>query len=211
MKFGPNMSPLKKQGLIDRITAKINDTPRVKRAGGNPGTRDTREIVNTICTFDIEATNDSAVGAAYMYIWKLYICGEIISGRTWEDYCELMDEISMELAGEDARMIIFVHNLSYEFQFLKSIFDFLPENVMYVKSRKILKATWRNIEYRCSYLLSNMSLEEFTRQYKVEHAKLSGDDYNYDVVRYPWTPLTADEENYGDHDVLGLAEAIDRH
>lgn len=209
MKFGPNMSPLKKQAMIDRITVKINDTPRVKRAGGNSGTRDTREIVNTICTFDIEATNDSAIAAAYMYVWKLYICGEIISGRTWEDYRELMDEISMELAGEDARMIIFVHNLSYEFQFLKSIFDFSPENVMYVKSRKILKATWRNIEYRCSYLLSNMSLAEFTRQYKVEHAKLSGDDYNYGVKRYPWTPLTADEEKYGDHDVVGLAEAIE--
>ena len=53
-----------------------------------------------------------------------------------------------------------------------------------------------------------MSLDKWTQQMDVSHKKLSGDEYNYDIIRYPWTDLTEQELAYQCHDVLGVVECI---
>lgn len=96
-----------------------------------------------------------------------------------------------------------------EFQFLKGIYQFSPEDVFAVSSRKVVKCDmWGSFEFRCSYKLTNMSLKQFTCKMRVEHQKLSGDDFNYSVKRYPWTELTEEELEYCINDVLGLVEAL---
>lgn len=78
-----------------------------------------------------------------------------------------------------------------------------------VASRKVVKADmWDCFEFRCSYKLTNMSLKQFTSKMRVKHQKLSGDEFNYSVKRYPWTPLTDEELEYCINDVLGLVEAV---
>ena len=67
---------------------------------------------------------------------------------------------------------------------------------------------WNCFEFRCSYKLTNMSLKQFTSKMKVEHQKLSGEEFDYSVKRYPWTELTEEELEYCINDVLGLVEAI---
>ena len=67
---------------------------------------------------------------------------------------------------------------------------------------------WGCFEFRCSYKLTNMSLKQFTSKMKVEHQKLSGEEFDYSVKRYPWTELTEEELEYCINDVLGLVEAI---
>lgn len=103
-------------------------------------------------------------------------------------------------------MVVFVHNLSYEFQFLKGIWNFSNEDVFAVKSRKVLKCNMDKLEFRCSYLHSNMSLDEYTHKMGVEHAKKH--NFDYDKVRYPWTELSEAEMEYCLSDVVGLVEAI---
>lgn len=96
-----------------------------------------------------------------------------------------------------------------EFQFLKGIYHFQPENIFAVASRKVIKADmWDCFEFRCSYKLTNMSLKQFTSKMQVTHQKLSGDEFDYSVKRYPWTPLSDEELQYCINDVLGLVEAI---
>ena len=96
-----------------------------------------------------------------------------------------------------------------EFQFLKGIYHFFPEDVFAVASRKVVKADmWGCFEFRCSYKLTNMSLKQFTSKMKVEHQKLSGEEFDYSVKRYPWTPLSDEELEYCINDVLGLVEAV---
>lgn len=96
-----------------------------------------------------------------------------------------------------------------EFQFLKGIYHFFPEDVFAVGSRKVVKADmWGCFEFRCSYKLTNMSLKQFTSKMKVEHQKLSGEEFDYSVKRYPWTPLSDEELEYCINDVLGLVEAV---
>ena len=94
---------------------------------------------------------------------------------------------------------------------MKGIYTFYPDDVFAVASRKVVKADmWDCFEFRCSYKLTNMSLKQFTSKMQVEHQKLSGDEFNYSVKRYPWTPLSDEELEYCINDVLGLVEAVNK-
>ena len=96
-----------------------------------------------------------------------------------------------------------------EFQFLKGIYRFSPDDIFAVASRKLIKCDMHGcFEFRCSYKLTNMSLKQFTSKMRVQHQKLSGDDFNYSVKRYPWTELSDEELEYCVNDVWGLVEAV---
>lgn len=182
-----------------------------KRKKGNPKTKTKTAYKDVICTFDIETSRLKDVEQSIMYVWMFHIHPDItIVGRTWEQLDILIHKMLAELG--DNTLCIFVHNLSYEFQFLQAIYDFTNEEVFAVDRRKVLKCTMydRKLEFRCSYLHSNMSLGEYTRKMKVEHVKLDGDEYDYNIERYPWTELSEKELQYCVHDVVGLAEAIEK-
>lgn len=184
--------------------------PRLKKPGGNRGT--TKKVPtyrDAICAFDIETTRLADIEQSIMYIWQFRIHGVVtVIGRTWEELREFLQTVVDELDG--GTLIIYVHNLSYEFQFLRAIIDWKIDDVFAVDSRKVLKATAYDgaLEFRCSYLHSNMSLGEFTNKFHVEHQKLSGDDFDYTKLRYPWTPISERELQYCINDVVGLCEAL---
>lgn len=167
-------------------------------------------ILNCVCAFDIETsviypTPDNP--QAFMYIWQ-FACNDCVTyGRTWEDYARMIYAIK-QVIPVDTRVLCYVHNLSYEFQFLSGIFTFYKEDVFCIQPRKILYATCDFMEYRCSMLLSNDSLAGFTEKHKVEHRKQSGETFDYFKIRYPWTPLTNFEMKYALYDVVGLVECI---
>lgn len=182
-----------------------------KRGRGNPRTRKKVYYKDVICAFDIETTRLADVEQSIMYIWMLHIHNHVtIIGRTWEELKNLFLQIKEEL--QENTLCIFVHNLSYEFQFLRAIYDFLPEEVFAVDSRKVLRCSMfdNKIEFRCSYLHTNMSLAEYTNKMDVEHKKLDGEEFDYTKERYPWTPLTEKEIAYCIHDVVGLCEALEK-
>lgn len=193
------------------ITGTIKALNPVKRRAGNPGGTQNRKLhyKDIIAAFDIETTRLEEIEQSVMYVWQLQLDGVgTIIGRTWNELLTLLKQFRDELQKET--LCIFVHNLSYEFQFLQAIYNFQDDEVFAVDSRKVLKCTmWDGaIEFRCSYLHSNMSLAQYTKKMGVAHAKLSGDDFDYTIRRYPWTPLTDAEIAYCTHDVLGLVEAI---
>ncbi len=165
-----------------------------------------------LCAFDIETTRIEEIEQSVMYIWQMQIEDTTIIGRTWEEFINLIDGMCSYLEKDSTdecpnKIVIYVHNLSYEFQFLSGIYQFLPEEVFAIKSRKILKCDMKkHIEFRCSYLLTNMSLGEWTHKMGVKDAKLTGFDYT--KKRYPWTDLTENEILYSINDVKGLVQAL---
>ena len=182
-----------------------------KRGRGNPRTRKKVYYKDVICAFDIETSRLADIEQSIMYIWMLHIHNHVtIIGRTWEELKNLFLQIKEEL--EDDTLCIFVHNLSYEFQFLRAIYDFSPEEVFAVDSRKVLRCYMfdNKIEFRCSYLHTNMSLAEYTNKMNVEHKKLDGVEFDYTKERYPWTLLSEREIAYCVHDVVGLCEALEK-
>lgn len=193
------------------VPGTIAALPTLKRNSGNPGGTQNRKLhyKDIIAAFDIETTRLPEIEQAIMYVWQLHLDGiGTIIGRTWDELWALLKQFRDELQKET--VCIFVHNLSYEFQFLRAIYNFQEDEVFAVDSRKVLKCTmWDGaIEFRCSYLHSNMSLAQYTKKMGVEHTKLSGEDFDYSIRRYPWMPLTDKEIAYCTHDVLGLVEAI---
>lgn len=187
----------------------IANIQKQKRQRGNPKTKNKVIYKDVISAFDIETSRIAHIEQSIMYVWMLHIHHHTtILGRTWEELDTLLKTIVEEL--EDETLCIFVHNLSYEFQFLQAIYNFKNEEVFAVDNRKVLKCTmYDKIEFRCSYLHSNMSLAEYTNKMNVEHKKLDGEEFDYKELRYPWTKLTDKQIRYCLNDVIGLCEAIE--
>lgn len=183
-----------------------------KRRSAESANQRREPYFDIICAFDIETTlHDfgSDHPEAIMYLWQFgFENFGAVYGRTWEEYQDFIQKTSAALRSKKAILNIWVHNLSYEFQFLRGIFDFEEDDVFLLDRRVPLKAQSGRALYRCSYKQTNMGLAEFTKKMKAKHQKLSGDDFDYGKKRYPWTPLTEQEIEYGENDVLGLIESI---
>lgn len=176
-----------------------------KRGPGNPATRSKTEYLDVVTAFDIETTRIPEIEQSVMYIWQWQFADRCcVVGRTWSELCGFIDRLT-EGWEKHQRMVAFVHNLSYEFSFLRGVHRFEPSDVFAIQPRKILKACWDHVEMRCSYLHSNMSLREYLAKMGAPHQKT---DLEYERQRWPWTELTAEELEYCVNDVLGLTEAL---
>lgn len=141
-----------------------------------------------------------------MYCWQFAINGKVIFGRTWAEFIHLMDIISNYI-NKNNRLIVYCHNLSMEFQYIRTLFNWFK--VFSVATRKPIYAiTDFGIEFRCSYILTNYSLENLAKQLKhYDIQKLVG-NLDYNKVRSPKTPMTKDEISYCINDVLVVSAYI---
>lgn len=188
----------------------FDSIPTLTAPRGNPRGRQKTLYKDVICTFDIETTRVPDLDQSFMYIWQMCIGENVIIGRTWEEFKLLLSEFKLHLHDKE-RVVFFVHNLSYEFQFLAGIYLFNKDDVFLIDSRKVLKATmYDHFEFRCSYLHSNMSLAQYTKKMGVKHGKLSGKKFDYTKIRTPYTELSEYELRYCLDDVIGLREAIEK-
>lgn len=179
--------------------------------------------IDTFMTFDIETTtitkddNSKATGKlvsyAYMYIWQACLGKATdtenylyVEGRTWEEFTDFICAVQdvYKLSSEKL-MCIYVHNLAYEYSFIKSVMDF--NKCFFTEARKPLFLQSEGFEFRCSYRLSNKSLAKLTKGCK--HEKASG-DLDYTKVRHSCTPITDAERAYVENDVIGLFEAVSK-
>ena len=163
--------------------------------------KDGNYIMNEAISFDIEVTSTyyDKEKVAFMYVWMLDIFGCTVIGRTWEQFIAVCNQISshFNLSGIKRRCIIYVHNLAYEFGFIRKRFQWVK--VFSLAKRKPLYAlTTTGIEFRCSYRLSGYKLEKVGEQVGIE--KLTG-DFDYTKIRHYQTPLTQTEIAYCIHDV----------
>ena len=192
--------------IVEFKNIKIFDLPKFTPEAKPRGRYIRNEYNSQVCAFDIETTAIKEIEQSVMYVWQFAIEDYIVVGRTWEEFKQFINWLN--ILSYNRRIIVFVHNLSYEIQFLSGIFHFNNDNVFAMDSRKVLKANINNVEFRCSYLLTNLSLDALTKRYGVEHGKLSGEKFDYFKARYSDTPLTEEELNYCVNDVIGLVEAI---
>lgn len=167
------------------------------------------EYIDVTCTFDIETTNSDEDGFAYSF--QTCIGGLVVVPRYFEDWAELIETLCDKWrVTEKRKLIIYVHNLGYEFTYLIQLLTLRWGDckALYTKSRKPLTLEFSNgIEFRDSLKLFQKSLARATEGCK--HEKLKG-DLDYTVYRTPDTPLDDKEFAYCVNDVLGLYEAIER-
>ena len=131
-----------------------------------------------------------------MYIWQFGIFGRCVYGRTWPEFIDMLQALQDALhLGPDRRLIVYVHNLAFEFQFIRNWMEW-PE-VFALEERKPVKCFCEyGIEFRCSYVLTNESLAKVGMDLQhVKVMKLSG-DLDYDMKRGSETELTPQEMGY---------------
>lgn len=179
---------------------------------------------NSILTFDIEVTsawleNGKVIGykkgksadywnnlqpLALPYIWQFSCDGVVYYGRELWDFEQVLKDIPKNL-----NCIIWIHNAAYEFEFLSNFLEW--ESVFARSAHKPMKAVpkkYKNIEFRCSYMLTRLSLDTWGKQLGV--LKATG-DLDYEVLRTPLTPLTDEEMHYCEQDCLVVDAGIRKY
>ena len=172
-----------------------------------PKTRKGVEYINAPFTFDIETTsyiNTAGDKRAFMYIFMFSLNGKAVYGRHWADFYYTLDKLKQTLGLNDTRkLIIYVHNLPYEFQFLQGRCEIT--DVFARTSRHPMKCTVNKyFEFRCSYILSGLGLAKTADQITIHRIRKMTGDLDYRKIRHADTPLTAQEMKYCEHDVQVL-------
>ena len=187
-----------------------------------------RAYSDVIYTFDIETTSAYLIDgtwqpfdrtqppefykdkekAAWMYIGMLGIEDHVYYFRKWDQFNRMLQKIS----NPHITKIIFVHNLSWEMQFLRNIIQKYDYTVSHMIAREIRKPICfhideLNIDFRCSYCLTNLKLETAAKKYNKVYFKKAG-DLDYNVIRTCETVLDEEEEGYCEGDLTSLYEII---
>lgn len=182
---------------------------------------------NTIICLDIEVTsfwvhNGKIIGwdknksddfynkecekGSCVYIWMVGIEDEVYYGREWNEFPEFLSLIKEDATlknPEKDKIYIYVHNFAYEFQFLIN-FGWEWDNIFARQKRKPMKADFDIFQFRCSYMLTNLSLDSWGKQLGVY--KLH--DLDYTCVRSPKTPLFDYELEYCEADILVMLSGL---
>lgn len=181
-----------------------------------------KQYYNLACSFDIETTsfyetdngiiytnkeyrerkNDiKADKKAIMYIWQFAIENNVIYGRTWNDFITFCYRLHDFLDLEKRYLIVYVHNLSYEFQFICKWFNWT--DIFADSERKPIKAENElHFIFKCSYRLSGYSLAVLANNLHNHSIKKLTGDLDYNLLRNSKTTLTEQELAYCFNDVL---------
>ena len=173
---------------------------------------------NTAMGFDIETSSfkvlvqdkkgtDIIVKRACMYLWQFGLCGGVYYGRTYDDLYAFLDSLKKTLKlSAKRKVIVYVHNLAFDFQFIRSHFH--VSEVFAREERKVMYAEIDGcIVFKCSYVLTNKSLDLLSEE--TETKKLVG-ELDYDLLRTPLTVLTKKEIMYAENDIKILLEYISK-
>lgn len=191
--------------------------------GHEPNIKGNRKYYDTnIYTFDIETSSyyildgkvypaikyddledkekQRAIKRSHMYIWMFGINDIVYFGRTWDELKLFLKRLDDHISD---RKYVFIHNLAFEFQYLKSNFHF--DEVSARKSHKVITAIMRdyNIVLKCSYMMSNVALKYLPKMFDLPVEKKVG-DLDYSLIRNPNTPMTEVELGYCEYDCLVL-------
>lgn len=143
-----------------------------------------------------------------VYIWQFAIDDKVYYGRTIDSLIVFLDEL--EALTPNTMKFVYVHNLGFEFQAI--IREYFKIKTLFArKERHPLTVTLEdyNIEFRCSYQLTNLSLGLCVKEYRLNTPKL--DTLDYEVIRTPFTKLSPEELQYTFNDVLIVNEIIDKY
>lgn len=189
----------------------IDNTEVLVDKRGNRSGKPKNNYLDLVTAFDIETSTiwipEKQDYYSFMYVWQWDFEGVTIIGRYWEQFLNLIEFLNKTIP-DNVKLVVWVHNLAYEFSYLSGIFGFTENQVFAPQSHKVLKCDMgEKLEFRCSYKHSNMSLEKYLKQMGVENQKKVG-QLDYNIVRYPWTELKEDEMEYIVNDVRGLTQAI---
>ena len=174
---------------------------------------------------DCETSNNHAEKSEDLITWissiQVLFHGKYYLLRKPEELIEfykyLYDELEMQpvLGQLPKKVITFIHNASYDLSYLIPYFDaYLPHHNeksqgIIDSPNKFLNYQQAGFEWRCTYRLTNMSLEKWSNEMNVEHKKQVG-LYNYDKIIFQDDELDKESQLYDYYDVLSMSECLEK-
>lgn len=192
------------------------DVTRVYRGGKG---RNGALYYNVPAAFDIETTTikPGVMGynhpdgrpIAFPYLFQFCIYDTVIMCRTYDECIDIFSWISDYFIGNtNKRLIMFDHNLGYEYGFLRDIWDINGKRSFALdEHHPVTLELEGGIILRDSYKMSNMSLETLTKDWSKTFFK-EPEIMDYRLLRTPYTELDNDTLLYSALDVLSLCDAI---
>jgi len=117
------------RGIKNEVVYNIDDFPYSDLHSAPKCKRKKMTYYNISASFDIETTSiePQMIGDKYitrpygfMYQWQFCVNDNVVFGRTWEEYRIFLDRIREFMAlTENRKLVVYVHNLAFEFQFMK--------------------------------------------------------------------------------------------
>lgn len=188
----------------DKIKIIFNNAKITKPSKKKPA------VYELVSSFDIETTSYSKddEDIAFMYIWQFSLENYVIYGRTWEQYFEFIEKLkNIGNITPETQLIIWVHNLSFEFQFIRKLIEW--QKVFATDERKVVYGiTTQGFVYRDSYILAGYSLNLVAKNLHNHKIKKLVGFLDYDKIRTPETPLTQKELEYSSNDVIIVVDYI---
>lgn len=203
-------------GIISQLDLKSH----IKRS--HHGKDKNKKYYDDIFTFDIECTSafinehgniikyrrgqsdeywNTLPAVSLCYEWTFGVNDSFYYGRELTVFYKLLKELPT-----DGLIIIWIHNASYEMHFLTnilknmSVFARTPHKPM-----KFTGGEFPNIEFRCTYMLTRLSLADWGEQLGCKKAV---GDLDYNKIRTPKTRLTDKELGYCERDCLVLYKGV---
>ena len=118
--FSPGQGMISNKEFLEKIIALVNSKQLTLARKQSRG--EVTYYYNIPCAFDIEVSSFYYNGEkrACMYIWQFGILNWVTYGRTWEEYITFLKAISAVMSlSKEIKLICYIHNLSYEFQFMR--------------------------------------------------------------------------------------------
>lgn len=145
--------------------------------------------------------------AACCYIWQFGVNDKVYFGRELMDF----EKVLRNMSSNKVAKFIYVHNLSYEMQWLLDIIEKNHWHIVDMCARNVRKPIQFRIEelniyFRCSYMLTNLSLEKSAEKYT--NIKKAVGDLDYNRAFSPLSVLDRRSLYYCKQDILTLYEII---
>lgn len=148
----------------------------------------------------------------WIYQWAFSFMSEFAFGRKPSELLTALEKVeAANNLGDDLKCVIFIHNLSYDIQYLKQyLLDrYGRENykILAIAPHKFITFEIGPWIFRCTYRLSNRSLDKWGRDLGIKNTKKKG-LIDYNKVRYQDSLLYKNDWKYMLYDVLALEECV---
>lgn len=147
---------------------------------------------------------------SWVYQWAAKFGKHYIYGRRPSEIIEMMQLIAEHYQlNSNKRMIIYIHNASYDLQYLKLFlrqYDPTAE-FLAIDSHAIIQVDVLGFRILCSYKLTNLSLDALSKNYATTYVKAVG-EIDYSLIHYQDDELDATDWFYMFSDVASQYDGI---
>lgn len=175
-----------------------------------------KALLSRWISLDTETSHNHADEKAdmigWIYQWAFKFGEDVVFGRKPSELIDCLKKlVSVYGLGVDKKMVIYVHNLSYDIQYLKDWLyrAFGEYKILCSDMHRFISYENDFFVFKCSYMLSNKSLDKWARDLGCVNQKRIG-LVDYEQIHYQSEALTTKDWAYMFGDVEVLDEAMEK-